>query len=66
MGSVVIVVVDVVLQGFAALLFRRPRSDVGPFFEQGAVEALDFAVGLGPVGAGVFGFDAEPGAGLGP
>jgi len=27
-------------------------ADVGPFFEQDAVEALDFAVGLGPVGAG--------------
>ena len=48
MGPVVLVVVDVVLEGFAALLFRRPGLDVGPFLEQGAVEALDLAVGLGP------------------
>jgi len=55
-GSVAIVVVQEAPVGVGALGFAGPGSDVGPFLEQGAVEAFDLAVGLGPVGAGLLGF----------
>ncbi|RLK09719.1 DNA-binding SARP family transcriptional activator [Micromonospora sp. M71_S20] len=38
----------------------------GPPVGQGSVEAFDLAVGLGPVGAGLLGGDAEFGAGIAP
>ena len=53
MGPVFIVVVHERLVGVAALGVVVPVAGVGPFFVEGAVETLDFAVGLGPVGAGV-------------
>ena len=37
-------------------------ADVGPFVEQGAVEAFDFAVGCGSVGAGAAVVDARAAA----
>src|SRR5947199_3486348 len=39
-------------------------TDVGPLLEQGAMEALDLAVGLGPVGTAVLVDDAAVGQGL--
>jgi hypothetical protein len=39
---------------------------VGPLVEQGAVEAFDFAVGLGPVGAGALVDDAGGGEQVAP
>ena len=51
-GAVMVVEVEPGGQGAGALAVGVPGSGVGPFGEQGAVEAFDFAVGLGPVGAG--------------
>src|SRR5690606_5363043 len=44
----------------------HPEPGVGPFVEQGAVEAFDLAVGGGPVGPGSGVGDAELGATLAP
>ena len=65
-GSVVIVVVEESSVGVLALLFAGPGADVGPFLEEGAVEAFDFAVGLGPVGAGFLDLRAGAFAGFVP
>src|SRR5699024_6184776 len=49
--------------------FAGVGARVGPFLFQGAVEPLDLAVGLGPVGAGAFVRDLLAqggGGGLGP
>src|SRR3954447_10639230 len=46
--------------------FGGVDADVGPLDEQGAVEPLDLAVGLGPVGPGPLVPDAVCGAGRGP
>src|SRR5215831_16409548 len=54
------------VKGGAAFGFGGVGPGVGPFVGQGAVVALDLAVGLGPVGAGALGGDAELGAGGGP
>src|SRR5215467_2771306 len=54
------------VKGGAAFGFGGVGPGVGPFVGQGAVIALDFAVGLWPVGAGVFGGDAQAGAGGSP
>ena len=51
-GSVLIVVVLEAFVGFCALCLRCPGSLVGLFFEQGPVEAFDFAVGLWTIGPG--------------
>src|SRR5580692_6175002 len=65
-SAVIVVGVEPVWQGVAAGGFGGVRLGVGPFVGPGAVEALDFAVGLGPVGAGPLVGDAELGAGCGP
>src|SRR5699024_11570481 len=56
-GSVVIIVVQPVSicrgSGFVAVIGLRIR----PFLGQGAVEAFDFAIGLGPIGFGEAVFD---------
>src|SRR5215468_253224 len=54
------------VKGGASFGFCGVGLCVGPFLGQGAVVALDFAVGLWPVGAGVFGGDAQAGAGGSP
>jgi hypothetical protein len=51
-GSVVIVEVHEPGVGVVALAVGAPGADVGPLLEQDAVEPLDLAVGLRPVGAG--------------
>src|SRR5699024_5666971 len=44
------------------LLALRPvGASVGPFLDQGPIEPLDLAVGLGPVGVGAFVFDSLAG-----
>lgn len=50
MGAVMVVDVQPRRQGLGATLIGRIGSDVGPFLEQGAVEALHLAVGLGVPG----------------
>jgi hypothetical protein len=47
-----------------ALLLDSERHCIGPFGLQGLDETLCFAFGLGPVGPGAFGFQAQHGAGL--
>ena len=54
MGSVVIVVVHEDFVGLGALGICFPVGGVGPFFVEDAVEAFDFAVGLGPIRSGAF------------
>lgn len=54
MGPVVIVVVDPGLVGAGPGLVGGVVAGVGPLGGQGAVEALNLAVRLWPVGAGVF------------
>jgi hypothetical protein len=49
---VVIVGVQPCGEGVVSFLLGVVGAGVGPFVEQGAVEAFDFAVGLGPVGPG--------------
>ena len=55
----IVVGVQPVGQGGAALGFGSVAPGVGPFIGEGAVEAFHFAVGLGPVGAGAPGRDGE-------
>ena len=57
-GSVVIVVVEPGLVGGFALGLAGVGVSVGPLEGQSTVEALDLAVGMGPVGAGVAVLDA--------
>src|SRR5215468_10150681 len=54
------------VKGGAAVGFGGVGAGVGPFVGEGAVVALDFAVGLGPVGAGALVGDAQVVAGGGP
>ena len=63
-GSVVVVVVEPGLVGGFALGLAGVGVGVGPLAGQRAVEALDLAVGLGPVGAGVAVLDAGCGQDL--
>ena len=63
-GSVVVVVVEPGLVGGLALGLAGVGVGVGPLEGQSAVEALDLAVGLGPVGAGVAVLDAGCGQDL--
>jgi hypothetical protein len=51
-GPVMVVQMQPVRQGGGALLVAAVDLDRGPLTEQGAVEPLDLAVGLGPVGPG--------------
>lgn len=51
-GSVVIVVVEPGIIGFGAFGLAGVGLGVGPFGSEGAVEAFDFSIGLGPVGLG--------------
>ncbi len=53
MGSVVIVVMQPAVIGRCAGFFGEVGLGVGPFLVEGAVESLDFAVGLRAVGAGL-------------
>src|ERR1700679_1715955 len=54
------------VKGLAAVGFAGAGLGVGPLVGQGAVEPLDLAVGLGPVGAGPVVGDAQLSAGGGP
>ena len=63
-GSVVVVAVEPGLVGGFALGLVGVGVGVGPLEGQSAVEALDLAVGLGPVGAGVAVLDAGCGQDL--
>ena len=65
-GAVVVVVVEPCWQSSTAGGFGGVELLEGPAVGQGPVEALDFAVGLGPVGAGAFVGDAELEAGVAP
>jgi hypothetical protein len=65
-GSVVIVEVEPGGEGFAAGVFGAVEASQSPAVGQGAVEAFDLAVGLGPVGPGLLRLDAEFGAGVAP
>ena len=60
----VVVVVEPGLVGGFALGLAGVGVGVGPLTGQRAVEALDLAVGLGPVGAGVAVLDAGCGQDL--
>jgi hypothetical protein len=51
---------------FAAGGLGGVGAGVGPFVGEGAVEPLDFPVGLGPVGAGALVGDVQVLAGRGP
>jgi hypothetical protein len=51
-ATVVVVGAEEVCQGCRAFGVAGVGPLVGPFVEQGAVEAFGFAVDLGPVGAG--------------
>src|SRR4051794_41369497 len=53
-------------EGLASFGFGAVGAGVGPFLQQGAVQAFDLAVGLWPVGAGAFVGDAGRGHGLAP
>ncbi len=50
MGAVMVVDVQPRRQGLSTTLVRGVWADVGPLLKQGAVEALDLAVGLGMPG----------------
>jgi hypothetical protein len=65
-AAVVIVGVQPSWQRLAPFGFAAVCLGVGPFVEQGAVEAFDLAVGLGPVGTGAFVGDARVGEGVAP
>ena len=56
-----VVVVDPALEADAAVGFGPEAPGVEEFVGEGAVEALGFAVGLGPVRAGAQVRDAPPG-----
>ncbi len=63
MSAVMVVDVEPGVKGGAAFGFGDVGAGVGPFVGEGAVVALDLAVGLGPVGAGPLVGDAQFGAG---
>lgn len=65
-ASMVVVGVQEVAERLGALAVCGVGPDVGPFLGQGAVEAFDFAVGLGSVGPGVFARRADLGQGVLP
>jgi len=48
-----IIVEQPCLIGGGSAVFTAVGGGVGPFLGQGAVEAFDFPVGLGPIGPGV-------------
>jgi hypothetical protein len=52
-------------QGAATFGVAAVQPGVGPLIQQGLVEPLDFAVGLGPVAAGALAPDPQPSRGLG-
>ncbi len=58
-SAVIVVGVEPVWQGVAALGFGGVRLGVGPFVGESAVEPFDFAVGLGSVGPGALVDDGE-------
>ena len=63
MAAVMIVEVQPARKGGGASRLAAVDADVGPLLEQGAVEALDLAVGLGVVGPGAARPDASGQAG---
>jgi hypothetical protein len=65
-SAVVIVGVSHFGECFASFGLGPVGVGVGPLVEQGAVEAFDFAVGLGPVGAGALVDDAGGGEQVAP
>ncbi len=65
-SAVIVVGVEPVWQGGAALGFGGVGLGVGPFVREGAVEPFDLAVGLGPVGPGALVGDGQLDAGSGP
>ena len=65
MGSPAVVVVDEAGQCVEPRLVRVVAADVGPLCEQGLVEALGLAVGLGPERAGPLVPGADFGQGCG-
>jgi hypothetical protein len=64
--AVVIVGVEPGGEGLASFLLGAVGAGVGPFFQQGAVEAFDLAVGLGPVRPGALVSDAGRGQLIAP
>ena len=65
-GSVVVVPVEPVGEGFLPLGLGGVGPGVGPFLEEGAVEAFDLAVGLRPPGPGPAWVDAQIAAEVAP
>ena len=61
MAAVVIVGVQPAGKLAATFGVAGVEAGVGPFFGQGAVESLYFAVGLGPIGSGAAMFDVTKG-----
>src|SRR5271155_6002593 len=64
MGSFLIVETQPRCECCAPLRGVGVRYGVGPFAQEGLDRALGFAVGLGAIGSGAFGLDAEPAAGF--
>jgi hypothetical protein len=52
-------------QGAATFGVAAVQPGVGPLIQQGLVEPLDLAIGLGPVAAGALAPDPQPSRGLG-
>src|SRR3954453_503763 len=65
-GPVMVVLVQPGRQGLSTGWLAEEHPGEGPAVGQGAVEALDLAVGLRPVGPGALGLDAQLGAGGAP
>jgi len=65
-GPVVVVLVDPCWHSGQALVIAWAEPFESPPVGQGAMAALDLAVGLRPGGAGVSGGEAELGAGVAP
>jgi hypothetical protein len=65
-SPVMVVGMEPGVKGGTAFGFCGVGAGAGPFVGEGAVIALDFAVGLGPVGAGAFRGDAQLVAGVAP
>src|SRR4051794_5464552 len=61
-ASMMVVVVEPAVKAAGSFGFGAVGAHVGPFVGQGPVEAFDFAVGLGAVGADAAVFDVEVGA----
>jgi hypothetical protein len=62
MWSAVIVGPQPAAERSAAFAIGVIQPRMGPLIEQGAVESLDLAVGLGPVATGPLAPDAQPAA----